>query len=155
MADLLPLGVQYHPIALLCSKGGKSCLVAPVPIQLLLNFFLLGWLLSLAKEEEVNDFHALASSEVSLLQQREAHLKRIGYLLDLNSFDYKIEESQFQSKALFLCGKKIIFWTWNEYYLIDVTNCNRRKVEISNWSRCVVDVCHWLLLQEGVQLGIS
>ena len=40
-------------------------------------------------------------------------------------------------------------------YLIDVTNCNRRKVEISNWSRCVVDVCHWLLLQEGVQLGIS
>ena len=73
--NLLPLRVQYHPIALLGGEGGKSCLVAPVPTQLLLNIFLFRWLISLAKEEEVNDFHALASSEVSLLQQRGADLK--------------------------------------------------------------------------------
>ena len=38
-------------------------------------------------------------------------------------------------------------------YLIDVTNCNRRKVEIPNGGRCVVDVRDRLLLQERVQLG--
>ena len=39
------------------------------------------------------------------------------------------------------------------FHLIDVTNCNRRKVEISDRSRCVVDVRDRLLLQERVQLG--
>ena len=39
------------------------------------------------------------------------------------------------------------------FYLIDVTNGNRRKVEISNGSRCVIDVRDRLLLQERVQLG--
>ena len=36
--------------------------------------------------------------------------------------------------------------------MVDVTNCNRGKVEISDRSGCVIDVGHWLLLKEGVQL---
>ena len=73
VTGLSPLGVQYHPIAVLRSKVGKS-LVASIPAKLFLNIFLLGGLLPLAKKEEVNDFHALAFSNASLLQEREAHL---------------------------------------------------------------------------------
>ena len=71
VASLSPPGVQNHPVALLRGKVGKS-LVPFVPAQAPLDVLL--WLVPLAEEVEVDDFHGLFS-QASLLEQREAYLE--------------------------------------------------------------------------------